>query len=120
MALILIIDDDADFRKMLNRLLTQHGYDVVEAMDGIEGIKAYNSHPIDLVITDIFMPEKEGVETVTELKQIDPDVKIFVISGGGKQYDHSYLGSMKEFGALKTFEKPFDPEALIKSIKALL
>ena len=120
MAKILIIDDDSDFRRMLNRLLTQNGYEVIEARDGLEGVKNYGSQGADLVITDIFMPEKEGIETVTELNQLNPDVKIIVVSGGGQQYDISYIENMVELGASEAFVKPFDPEALLSSIKKLL
>ncbi len=120
MTQILIIDDDDDFRKMLNLMLKQAGYDVVDAADGNEGLKSYNKEQIDLVVTDIFMPEKEGIETVMELRTINPDVKIIAISGGGTRGNLNYLDHMKILGVQKTLDKPFDPEELLAAVTELL
>jgi len=120
MAYILIIDDDEDFRRMLNRMLQQEGYTVIEASNGMVGIEIYQTNQIDLVITDIFMPEKEGVQTVTELNEIDPKVKIIALSGGGTQTNFNCLEDMIDLGAQKTFEKPFITEDLLAAIKELL
>ncbi len=83
MARILIIDDDDNIIRLLNRILKNAGYDVIEAVNGREGLKVFKKDQIDLVITDIFMPEKEGMETVVELQMINPEIKIIAISGGG-------------------------------------
>ncbi len=120
MARILIIEDDDDFRNMLSYALNDAGYEVVEAPNGKKGTDVYNSEQIDLVVTDIFMPEKEGVETVIELVETNPDVKIIAISGGGSQHSVDYLDQMKYFGVKKTFEKPFEMEEFLASIAELI
>ena len=120
MARILIIEDDSDFRKMLSIMLTQAGYETLEAANGVEGLESYNKEQFDLVITDIFMPEKEGTQTIMELKEKNPDVKIIAISGGGTRQKLDYLDWMKEFGAAKTFEKPFVSKDFLAAIAELL
>ena len=84
MARILIIDDEEKFRKMLRQMLERAGHEVVEAPDGKEGVKLYREKLTDLIITDIFMPEKEGIQTIKELKRDFPEAKIIAISGGGR------------------------------------
>jgi DNA-binding NtrC family response regulator len=120
MAKILIIDDDSDFRRMLNRMLKQADYEVVEASNGEEGLKFYQKDQIDLVITDIFMPKKEGIQTLIELKGINPDIKIIAVSGGGSDIKLDYLMQMKDLGAHITLEKPFGSEELFSAIRELL
>ncbi len=120
MAQILIIDDDSDFRRMLIRMLKQADHEVVEASNGEEAMKIYQKDQTDLVITDIFMPEKEGIETVKELRENNPKVKIIVMSGGGANLKFSYLDQMKLMGVQKTFEKPFVTEDFLKAVKELL
>ncbi len=120
MAQILIIDDDDDFREMLGIMLKQAGYQVVEAANGNEGLVAYKREKIDLVISDIFMPEKEGMATVSELMAYNPNVKIIVISGGGSSGQKDYLEFVKDFGVQKTLEKPFSSKDLLATIKELV
>jgi CheY-like chemotaxis protein len=118
---ILVIDDDLQFRQMLKQALEREGYEVVDAPDGREGIKLYRQAPTDLVITDILMPEKEGVETVIELKRDFPDVKIIAMSGGGRGMDaQDYFSLVKRLGAAQTFAKPFDHKKLFGTIQELL
>ena len=80
---ILIIDDERQIRELLRDILEDAGYDVAEAADGQEAIKIQRGEPADLIITDLIMPEKEGIETIRELKQSYPDVRIIAMSGGG-------------------------------------
>jgi len=120
MTKILVIDDDKNIRNLLNRKLSKVGYEVVEAADGEEGLRIYRNERIDLVITDVFMPEKEGVETVLDLKKINPDSKIIAISGGSMQIKHDFLSMIEDLGAQKTFKKPFDTEELLAAVKELL
>lgn len=95
---ILIIDDEAPVRKMLIKLLEKNDYEVMDANDGNHGINLFkNSHP-DLIITDLIMPDKEGLETIRELMKIDPDVKIIAISGGGMADPKMYLNLASKFG----------------------
>jgi len=117
---ILIIDDDVQFRQMLLQTLERAGYEVVEAADGNEGIKLFRESPTDLVITDIIMPKKEGIETIIELKREFTDVKIIAISGGGRLEAKGYLKSAKNLKVARTFEKPFDREELLEAIQELL
>ncbi len=120
MAQILIIEDDTDFRQMLNIMLKQAGYDVIEASNGKEGLKMYDHNRVDLVITDVFMPEKEGLQTLFELKEQNHNVKVIAISGGGTRERYNYLDSMKDFGAQKVFTKPFVTEEFLAAIAKLL
>ncbi|HLC15607.1 MAG TPA: response regulator [Thermodesulfovibrionia bacterium] len=102
MAKILIIEDEDHIRTLLGTMLEQEGYEVLTAQNGKEGIKVFHSNQIDLIITDIFMPEKEGLETITELKKEFPDVKIIAISGGGQKGNLSFLTIAKHIGANRT------------------
>lgn len=120
MARILVIEDDDDFRKMLMLMLQQAGYVTLEASNGEEGLRVYNSEQIDLVVTDIFMPEKEGMQTVLELMEKNPAVKIIAISGGGSSDKLEYLESVKDFGVQKTFAKPFVTREFLAGISELL
>ena len=120
MARILIIDDDVPVRRIICRMLEREGYDVIEASDGDLGVKMYSDQPTDLVITDIVMPNKEGLETIKELKKKYPDVKIIALSGGGQIPGRHYLQLAKKLGALCTFEKPFNWQQLIKSVNEIL
>ena len=117
---ILVIDDDDDFRKMLALTLTRAGYDVMEAPNGREGLKIYQSNRIDLVITDIFMPEKEGIETIIELKEFDRDSKIIAVSGGRDHEFVDILDFLEDFGVSKKFKKPFTTQELLTEIGVLL
>ena len=118
---ILVIDDDMQMRQMLRQTLERAGYEVTEAPNGQEGLKLYRQAPTDLIITDIIMPEKEGVETVIEFRRDFPDAKIIAISGGSRGIDaKGCLHAVKLFGADCTFSKPFDRKKLLKTIKKLL
>ena len=117
---ILLIDDDNQFRGMLRQVLRREGYEVVEARDGREGIVRYRSAPTDLIITDILMPEQEGLETIRELRHEFPDVKIIAVSGGGSRGTQDFLKVAKLFGAQRTLWKPFDLDELRQAIRDVL
>jgi DNA-binding response OmpR family regulator len=117
---ILVIDDDESLLKMMGELLTRSGYEVIQAVDGNQGLRQfYATHP-DLVITDIIMPDKEGLEVIMELHKQTPRPKIIAISGGGKLKPESYLPLAERLGADHILEKPFLPKELITLIKDLL
>ena len=120
MANILIIDDDNQFRTMLRKMIERNGHEVVEASDGKEGIKRYRKNPTDLIITDLIMPEKDGVETIQELKKDFPNIKIIAISGGGRLGPQDYLHIAKMLGAQRTLTKPIELPELLKAIDELL
>lgn len=117
---ILVIDDEAPIRDMLRRTLEREGFLVAVAADGNKGLEIYRDDPADLIITDIVMPEKEGLETIMELKKDFPDVKIIAISGGTKVGSGEYLGMAEMFGAVKAFQKPFKREELLSAIREVL
>lgn len=117
MAHILVIDDESPIRLMLRMILESEGHTVTEACDGAEGINCYREKQADLIITDIIMPEKEGIETIITLKKEYPSIKIIAMSGGGKNNPDGYLKSAKLLGAVETFEKPIRRDALLTAIR---
>lgn len=120
MAKILIIDDD-DVREMLRELLERKNYEVVVASNGLEGVDLYRQDPTDLVITDIIMPEKDGVDTIYELGKEFPLLKVIAISGGGRGNANDYLESTKMLSSVKySFTKPFATEDILKAVNELL
>ena len=117
---ILIIDDEQGILSVLKDTLMLEGFNVLTAIDGIEGLKLFNDNKVDLVITDILMPRKEGIETIIEMKKICPEINIIAMSGGGKNQPEGYLGIAKQLGAKYTFAKPFDISDLIDAVNELL
>lgn len=120
MARILVIDDEELARFTLREILQAAGHDVSEAKNGNEGIAFQKAQPFDLVVTDIIMPEKEGVETIIELKRDYPDLKIIGISGGGRTRNLDFLKLAKQYGAEKVLTKPFTEDELIECVNACL
>jgi CheY-like chemotaxis protein len=118
MTSILVIDDEADIRVLCSRILTQAGYHVIEAEDGNVGMKLYRESRPDLIITDIIMPEKEGIETIMELRREFPAVKIIAISGGGQATTGATcLHLAKRLGAVKALAKPFSRQQLLDIVR---
>ncbi|MCG8636461.1 MAG: response regulator [Desulfobacterales bacterium] len=117
---ILVIDDEAHIRKMLRKLLEGNGYKVCLACDGEDGLAQFKTHLPDLVITDLIMPEKEGLETIREIRKITSDTKIIAISGGGISQPDMYLHMAESFGAQAVFKKPVDTEVLVAEVAKLL
>ena len=120
MARILIIDDDDIIRRMLCLMLTKAGYEVLDAADGQEGIELFRENEIDLVITDLIMPEKEGIEMIMELKNDFPDVKIIAMSGGAQMGPEGYLQLADALGAQHTLKKPISRDDMLKAIADIL
>ena len=120
MARILIIDDEVQIRAMLRQLLERSGYDVADAPDGKVGMELHREDPADLVIVDIIMPSKDGIETIKELTRDFPEVKIIAISGGGVLPQQEYLAMAKGLGAMRTLTKPIEKEDLLEAIRELL
>ncbi len=120
MARILVIEDDNDVRKLLRQVLERVGYKVEEACDGEEGIERYREKQADLIITDIIMPKKEGIETITDLRVEFPDVKVIAISGGGRLGPEPYLELAKGFGANRIIMKPFTTAEILEAVQELL
>ncbi|MEJ2055785.1 MAG: response regulator [Calditrichaceae bacterium] len=119
--LVLIIDDDSEVRRMIGRMLDSEGYDVIEAADGKEGLEVIKTiNNIDLLITDLIMPEKEGIEVIREVKKICPEIKILAISGGGRGDAKNYLTIAKAMGAHQTLKKPFIKKELIEKVTEMV
>lgn len=117
MARILVIDDDPLVRTTLRKVLERAGHQVAEAADGAKGLDQYRAQRADVVVTDIIMPDKEGIATIMDLRRFDPAVKIIAMSGGGRTATFDFLRIAKEFGAAKTLQKPFANEALLAAIQ---
>jgi len=117
---LLIIDDDDQFRAFMSEALSDKGYEVLTASDGNEGLKCIADQHPDLVITDIVMPEKEGVEVIMELKQSNNLIPIIAMSGGNLGNADSYLKMAKKLGADAVISKPFLLDEIITEIKKLL
>ena len=99
MSRILIVDDDESLNKMLCRVLDRAGYKTTGALNGVEAVRFYRQEPFDLIVTDIFMPEQEGIATILELRRDFPDIKIIAMSGGGNTGMKDYLNMAKLLGA---------------------
>ncbi|MDQ7053173.1 MAG: response regulator [candidate division KSB1 bacterium] len=121
MSKVLIIEDDPHTRGMLNTLLQREGYETLVASDGAEGLKLFLDHSADVILLDIFMPEKDGLELILELRQNHRFDNIIAISGGGILASHSkdILKTAQTFGAKYAFPKPFNRHALLKAIGSL-
>jgi DNA-binding response OmpR family regulator len=120
MASILLVDDDEQLRSMLRIVLDRAGYQVQEASNGKEALDAFSRYPADLLITDIIMPDKEGLDTIMELRHSHPDLKIIAMSGGGRVSAQNYLGLAKMLGANLALAKPFSIQELLDSVKETL
>ena len=117
---ILVIDDDEQMRVLLRQVMEWAGHEVVEAADGRAGMLMQRQHGADLVITDLIMPEQEGLETITALRRDYPGLKFIAISGGGRSGPEAYLPAARELGADRVFSKPFDVQELAETVRELL
>jgi len=120
MARILVIDDEKIIRTVVYRYLSKMGHEVELAEDGAIGVAKFRANPTDLVITDIIMPNKEGIETIAELKNEFPEVKIIAMTGGGKAGPRNYLKLARRFGASDTYIKGGDWLPLCDMVEKLL
>ncbi len=120
MARILLIDDDIRVLETYCQMLERAGYEVVKATGGKEGTRVFRDNPTDLVITDIVMPGKEGLETIIELRRNFPELKIIAISGGAFLEPKDYLELAKQFGATCTLTKPIEQEELLETVRGCL
>jgi DNA-binding response OmpR family regulator len=120
MSHILVIDDDIDLRVIMQEALQAAGYEVSMAADGAQGIALQRKQPASLLITDIFMPNKEGIETIRDFREEFPNVPIIAMSGGGKLKRQSSLFTAKALGAEVILRKPFKMSDLLRSVAALL
>lgn len=119
MAKILVIDDDSRMCRTVGRILRRDGHEVVEARDGAKGLRAFRTDRPDIVVTDIVMPEKEGIETIIELRRECPSVPIVAMSGDQTGWE-AYLRYAQILGADGTLAKPFRAKDLLREIDRLL
>ena len=116
-----MIDDDDQLRSFIRNLLESEGHQVEEARNGEEGIRRYHQERPDVVLCDLFMPQKEGLETIREFHRLSPEVKIVAMSGGwDKAPSHDFLRLAKYFGAVSVLAKPFPSAALLSLVQEAL
>lgn len=120
MARILIIDDQADLREVLRLMLEESGYEVEEAGNGLHGTYLFRKKHFDLVITDLIMPEQDGLETLKALRTLDPNVKAIAMSGAGNFMVKTNLETMHNHGANLTLTKPFDQGEFLRAVEHVL
>ena len=117
---ILVIDDDVAIREMLQQSLRREGHAVHTAANGVEALRLIDTREFQLVITDILMPQKEGIETIFQLRRDRPEIRIIAMSGGGRFSPETYLEMAKKIGANRTLQKPFSRDLLLETVRELL
>jgi two-component system, chemotaxis family, chemotaxis protein CheY len=117
---ILVIDDNASVRKALTLMLESGGHRVTGAKDGTEGLHAFETTDPDLVIVDIIMPDKDGIEIIREMRRNKPAARIIAMTGGGRFPNLDFLKMARAFGAIDTLAKPIDPDDLVTRVEACL
>lgn len=120
MANILLVDDNTTLLKLQGEFLRRAGHRVVAVDNGKEAMRLVQAGPFDLVITDLIMPEKEGIEIILELRRKIPALKIIAMSGGGRASATDYLAIARKLGASQTLAKPFTGEELLGAVNTVL
>ncbi|HXV73108.1 MAG TPA: response regulator, partial [Sphingomonadales bacterium] len=113
-------DDEQAIRSILRMVLQMAGHNVETAANGEEVLTLARARAFDLIITDIIMPKKEGIETILELKKLHPAIKVIAISGGGRKGSMDFLEVAEKVGASATIAKPFEPDDLVAAVKKCL
>ena len=114
---VLIVEDETRIRELLSRKMEQCGYRVSEAQDGKEAIRILGEEEVDLVISDIMMPEQDGLEVIMHLKKEHPEIQIIAISAPGNEV---FLNSAKALGASRVFQKPFGLDEIARAVQELI
>ncbi len=120
MATILVIDDDKSIQIVFKQFLERKGHDVLLADDGRQGMQLINQSDLDLIITDIMMPEMDGLEILLEIRNSKQTIPIIAISGGMRDLPLNFLSQAKLFGARQVLEKPIPLTVLDKAVQAAL
>jgi CheY-like chemotaxis protein len=117
---VLIAEDDESLRRVFMRVLARVGYEVSEAIDGVDALEKCRLRAPDLVVTDLIMPRKEGCETIAQIRQLFPSVKIIAMSGGGRGNAVDYLKIVERFGTAEVLAKPFSGTELIEAVERVI
>jgi DNA-binding NtrC family response regulator len=120
MPTVLLIDDDDDLRDLLVQVLRHGGFTPLSASHGRAGIALLNDHRVDLVVTDLVMPEMEGIELILLLRRTHPHLPVVAMSGGGRAMTGTYLESALALGAVRILEKPFDLQPFLQTVQEAL
>ena len=120
MATILVVDDDALVRESIRRVLEKSGHTVTEAPDGKVALRHFAGNPTELVVSDVYMPDMDGIEFLMRLREAFPEVKTLMISGGGKLSSENVLDAASLLGADRVLDKPFSLEELQEAVEAVL
>jgi CheY-like chemotaxis protein len=114
---ILLIDDDDLFREVTRLMLESGGHEVIEAKDGRDGLVLFRQQPVDAVVTDIIMPQDEGIGTIRKIRALNRTIRIIAISGSGRRSDPDFLGMAARLGATYALAKPFEKEELLACVE---
>lgn len=117
---IMVVDDDAGIRRSLHVLLSRAGHEVLQAADGLQAVQLWRKGGGDLVITDLHMPNKDGIETILELLTHTPGIPIIAMSGGGQTKRLDLLGNVTLLGSVLTIEKPFTLSEMMSVVRQAL
>ncbi len=117
---ILVVDDEDDLRDFLTEALQEQGYSVIQARNGREAFRVFKSNRVDLVITDIYMPEEDGLGLMRLLRTVAPRVRIIAMSGGGSSVGMDFLPKARELGAMSILPKPIAVADLWATVKTVL
>ncbi len=120
MSLIMVVDDDDSILRLISEIMKKEGYEVIQAEDGEQAFALFQRQPCDLMITDLLMPNKEGLELIQELKGLKPSLKIIAYSGGGQLEPDDYLDFARGVGADRVFSKPISVFELKRAVAKLL
>jgi CheY-like chemotaxis protein len=116
---VLVIDDNDDFRKLALLWFQIHGIEAEGAVNGVQGLEFQRRQPASVIVTDIFMPEKEGIETIQDLRREFPEAKIIAMTGRESLTDYDVFQVARALGAVKTFKKPFKLDDLVAAVREL-
>ncbi len=120
MARILVVDDDDGIRRALRTVLERAGYAISEARNGQDAVRLWREEANDLIITDIHMPDKSGIEMILELRALNPNLPIIAVSGSGETKCRELLHDAKLLGAIRTLDKPFRLTELLECVSDVL
>ena len=120
MARIIVIDDQDALRSIVRRTLERHGHTVMEASDGRAGVRLVREQPADLVITDIFMPGQDGIETLREMRKDFPAIPVIAMSGGSRVGAMDLRQAAEVLGAVRTIQKPFGAHEILRAVREVL